>query len=255
MTTKDNRTLIVRIGRSTLTFIIGEGNAEAISYDMKSGMSVAANLREAFKVLPAINGRWTKGYLLADTQPMPVPDSEYTPADADLLYRHTFSGHERDTILSITVEALHAVVLFAIDKDLQTVMGDHCDEVDYLPTPLPVWRRIGRQGDGNRETLYGYFHDDKMDVFAFRKHRFRFCNSFSATHSHDALFYLLSVFTQLGMKGERDELVLLGSDSHLQWVEEQLKEYVKRSRRMSAGDLGLSDDHLPTDTALLLQQI
>ena len=259
MTAKEHRTLTIRIGRSTLTFITEDAQTASDTptttrYDMKGGMSVSANLRDAFKTQPSLSGRWSHARVLADVPAMLVPESEYHSNDAALLYRHAFSGHERDSIMSTQMDDLHAVVLFAIEKDLQTVMDDHCDHVTFLPVSLPVWRHFGQQPDGNRETLYGYFHDDKVDVFGFRKHRFTFCNSFSAANSHDALFYLLSAFTQLGMKGERDELVLSGSAPHLAWVEEKLKTYVKRTRLVDRADIGQSEGTLPADTALLLQQ-
>lgn len=258
MATTDKQTLTIRIGRSTLTFACTEAagappTTTPITYDMKGGMSVAANLREAFKTLAALHRHWAHAHVLADVQAMAMPESEYHAGDADLLFGHTFSGHERETVMSTHLEALHAVVLFGIGTDLQTVVADHCSEADYQPVTLPVWLHLGRQADGLRATLYGYFHDDKLDVFAFRQQRFRFCNSFSATHPHDALFYLLSAFTQLGMKAERDTLVVLGTAPHAQWVEEQLKDYVKRSRHLGAADLGIADSHLPLDMALHLQ--
>ena len=45
---------------------------------------------------------------------------------------------------------------------------------------------------------------------AFRKHRLRFCNSFHADDTQDAVFYIMSVWQQLAMR-PTDILVITGN--------------------------------------------
>ena len=95
------KTLILRIGPDALTFLSSdiEGQPFIKTYEMKGGMSVAANLREAFKTLPMLGGTWEKVTVLADVPTMLVPEEEFDAADTDLLFSHAFSGHERDVKL------------------------------------------------------------------------------------------------------------------------------------------------------------
>lgn len=225
------KTLILRIGHDTLSFLSPDNGGESplfLSYEMKGGMSAAANLREAFKMLPALAGEWDKATVLADVPAMLVPEEEFDATDGDILFSHTFSGYEKDVKLHYPIESLRAVALLAVERDVQTAINDHCKEVDYLPVALPLWQFLGQQSDGARLRLYGYFHDGKADIFCFAKQRFRFCNTFSAGHAHDAQFYLLSTFTQLGMKGDRDEVMVMGTTPYLKWVADSLRPFVSR---------------------------
>ena len=252
------KTLTLRIGQDALAFLSSdiEGQSSFKTYEMKGGMSVAANLREAFKTLPLLADKWEKATILADVPVMLVPEEEFDPTDADILFAHTFSGHERDEKKYYRMESLRTVALYVVERDVQTVVSDHCGEVIYLPSTLPLWLHLGQQAGGPRQRLYGYFHDGKADIFSFSKQRFRFCNTFSAVHAHDALFYLLSTFTQLGMKGDRDEVMVMGSTPHLKWVTDSLRAYVSRvstgDAKMLQIDNNISSD-LPLDICAFLQ--
>ena len=222
--------------------------------DMKGGISVSANLREAFKTLPLLQKRHAKATVLIDTATMLVPDEEFDTDEASAIFDHAFSGYEQDAKLYCEMPRLHTVALFAVNKDIQTVLNDHFDQVEYMPVCLPVWQQFSQREDGPRQRLYCYFHDDKLDIFAFSKHRFKFCNTFSATHSHDALYYLLSAFTQLGLKAERDEVILSGVTPHQKWIIDHLSKYVDRSSIFKTLNQTLPDT-FPLDLHLLSDEL
>lgn len=50
-----------------------------------------------------------------------------------------------------------------------------------------------------------------MSIFAFDKHRFRFCNTYSATRAQDSVYYMLYVWQQLQMDADKDELYIAGA--------------------------------------------
>lgn len=225
------RVLVVRIGRGTLVFIAsepGERPAPPLQVEMKDGVSASSHLRDAFKSQQFLSGTFDRAIVLVDAPTMLVPEDEFVESDADLLFNHTFTGHECDVKCHAPIEQLHAISLFAIEKDIQTVLSDHARRCSFLPVCLPVWEHYGRQSSITRQRLLGYFHDGKIDIFCTSGNRFKFCNAFSATHSHDTLYFLLNTFTQLGLKASRDEVVLLGSVPHQQWIADHLGKYVER---------------------------
>ena len=225
------RELCIRIGRSALIFQPTENGVASnppLVVEMLGGVSPSANLRTAFKH-PQLDGMsFDRCTVLTDSPTMLVPDDEFRPEDAATLFDHCFTGHERDNKRHAALETLHAVVIFALDKDLETVVCDHAPDALFLPVCHPVWEHFGRQSSGPRQRLHGYFHDGKVDVFCLSGNRVKFCNTFSATHSHDALYFLLSAFSQLGMQATRDEVVLIGSTPHQQWISNNLSKYVER---------------------------
>ena len=243
------RVLEVRIGRGTLVLIATEPGSRPtppIQVEMKDGASVSSHLRDMFKSEKLLSGVFDNAVVLADAPTMLVPEDEFEESDADQLFNHTFTGHERDVKCHTPLEHLHAIALFAIEKDIQTVLSDHARRCTYLPVCLPVWEHYGRSSSITRQRLHGYFHDGKIDIFSTSGNRFKFCNAFSATHSHDTLYYLLNAFTQLGLKPSRDEVVLLGSVAHQQWIADHLGKYVEHIVVEP-----LPDKTLPLDLTLL----
>ena len=242
--------LHIRIGRSTLIFQSTENgiaNTPPHVVELRGGVSASANLRTAFKQPPLDGVHFDRCTVLVDSPTMLVPDDDFRPEDAAILFDHCFTGHERDHKCHAAREALHAVALFALDKDLETVVADHASTSLFLPVCLPIWEHFGRQTSSPRQRLHGYFHDGKVDIFCIAGNRFKFCNAFSATHSHDTLYFLLSVFSQLGMKATRDEVVLLGATPHQQWITDNLEKYVERVTVTPT-----TDETLPLDLSLLL---
>ena len=241
--------LLVRIGRGNLVFIAKDATGKTcppLIVEMKGGVSASSHLRDAFKSHDLLREPFGSGVVLVDAPTMLIPEESFNAGDADLLFNHSFSGHERDAKCHTPLENLHVVTLFALGKDIQTVIGDHVASCTYLPVGLPVWERYGRQTHATRQRLYGYFHDGKVDIFCTSGNRFKFCNAFSATHSHDTLYFLLNAFTQLGLKSSRDEVVVLGSTPHQQWISDNLAKYVEHVVVEP-----LPDDTLPLDLYLL----
>ena len=70
-----------------------------------------------------------------------------------------------------------------------------------------------------------------MSVFSFEQHRIHFANTFDAVHAHDALYYIMFVWKQLGFSQEEDVLYLLGTMPHADWLATRLKTYVRRIER------------------------
>ncbi len=251
--------ILFRIGNSTISFLPLETDGPShdyISLDIKGGMSVSANLREAFKTHPQLSTPYDKAQVLVDTSTILIPEDEFAKDEASILFDHTLSGHLNEPKLHCVLGNHRAVAVFAVNKDIQTVMADHFKEVVYQPVGLPVWQLCSPHTDLARQRLYGYFHDSKVDVFCLNGHRFKFSNTFSAVHSHDALYYLLYAFRELGLKADRDEVALLGSTPHMKWIEDNLKQYVGRTLKEEEAVGSIQETawpQMPLDMRCILQ--
>ena len=85
-----------------------------------------------------------------------------------------------------------------------------------------------RSYTGTHQKLYGYFHDRHLEVFSFGNNRFKFCNSYTVNNSNNALYYLLSVWKQLGLVPEHDELHLVGDMPDDEALMNEARQFVKR---------------------------
>ncbi len=242
----DRGRLIIRVGIDTLSVaVVGESASSLEAYEQlqtKSGLSAAANLREAFLHSEILRQRYATAYVMTDSPTMLVPMDEYDRAEAALLYDHTFSGSEQQLKIGSVMTDLHAVAVFSIDRDLKALTDKHFTESHHLPVCLPLWRHLNQRGySPGRQRLYGYMHGDRLEVFRFQQNRFKFCNSFTAVQAQDALYFLLYVFRQLAMDANHDDIYVIGDIPRKKWLTDHLHEYVRNVVPADASDLGLNE--------------
>jgi hypothetical protein len=133
------------------------------------------------------------------------------------MYNHSFpQKQQQDSVFFNVLPDLNAVAVFALNKDLKMVLDDNFAEVKLMTALTPVWKYLHRRSfTGVRNKLYGYLHDQKLDIFAFHQNRFKFYNQFDVTRQQDALYFLLYVWKQLLLSAEQDELHLVGDTEGL----------------------------------------
>ena len=224
--------LTIRIGRHTLSFsAVDANNANGIvfePYTVRSGISMAANLREAFKEIDLAANGWSRAMVLIDSPVLMMPVDEFRDNLKETLYRHTIMGHDGETVMSVVLPSLNAVAVYSINKDLKLVLDDHFSDVRFTHVCAPVWEHLYRRSfTGVRQKLYAYFHDKRLDVFSFQQNRFRFTNSFDTNLVPDAVYFMLNVWKQLAFDNRRDELHLVGELPERDALTQELRSFIQ----------------------------
>lgn len=225
--------MTIRIGRGTLSFAVPSDDDETIVFEpyvVKSGISMAANLREAFKHADLLLEHPRRARVMVDADALMVPVEMFQEQTIDDMYRHAFPSHEQDQVFYNVLPDLNAVVALSMNKDLRLVIDDHFKEVKLIAAVSPVWRHLHQRSfTGMRQKLYGYFHEKQLDIFCFQQNRFKFCNSFAANRAHDSLYFLLYVWKQLQLQPEHDEMHIVGDIPNQEWLVEELKNYLQNA--------------------------
>lgn len=242
---------IIRIAQGSLSFArIGEGKSNEIvyeSYDMNRSISLVANLREAFQTSDLLKGGDEEALVLVDSNQLLIPESEFAEEQTDTLYEHTFTETNNEVKLFDELPALNVKVVYSLNKDLKHLIEEHFSNVCYSSLCVPVWNAFyHRTGNSPQRKLFGYFHDKKLEVFAFSQKRFKFCNTYAVTHVNDVLYFLLFVWEQLAFDQEKDELFIAGSVPNEEWLAAQLRRYIQRVSFVSSGS-----ESVPYDISLL----
>jgi hypothetical protein len=205
--------MTIRVGHGTMSFSMpdAEGNILFEPYVVKSGVSIAANLREAFKTSDFLMSAPNKARVLIDGQVMLVPIDQFDESQMQSLYEYTFPGSRQSVMTYNVLPDLNAVAVFEVNKDLRLVLEDHFADVQLISAVTPVWRHLHQRSyTGIHQKLYGYFHEQRLDIFCFQQNRFKFANSYEIRHHRDAIFFLLYVWKQLKLNVRTDELHLVG---------------------------------------------
>ena len=227
--------LTIRFCRNNMAFAVGDPQENGMlvyePYEMNMGISVAANLREAFKVSELLQSGYKRLLAEIDTPVMLMPIDDFGTQDIETLYHHTYHRQGNEEILSSILPDLNAIAVFAINKDLKLVIDDHFKDIRIQPLMQSVWTHLYRRSyAGPRRKLYAYFHEKRMEVFSFQQNRFRFSNSYEATNEHDALYYLLYIWKLTGMDVEKDELYIVGDIHYQDWLIDKIKQHLKFCR-------------------------
>ena len=184
--------VVVRISSDSLSFsTIVDGEVVFEAYPLNASISMAANLREAVKgkVQPA------NGLVVIDSPVMMIPVDLFLEEQKEELYLHTFTKQEQQAVMHYVLPDLNCVAVFSVRKDVLTVLRDTFTELTFMPAIAPVWRHLHQRSyTGQHQKLYAYFHERRVEVFAFAQNRFKFCNSFAANNPNDALYYMLAVW-------------------------------------------------------------
>ncbi|MBR1409817.1 MAG: DUF3822 family protein [Prevotella sp.] len=233
---------IIRIGSNTLSFTtLDAASAEhPIKYQpyvVRGGISMSANLREAFKTGEYVDDEASKVQVVIDSPSLLMPIEQFDESEIETVFSYSYpAGQEKRVVMYNVLPDLKAVCLFAINKNLDTVIRDRFDdEVSFIHAMTPVWRQLHQRSfTGHRNKLYGYFHAKHLDIFSFQQNRFKFCNSFDATHAHDALYFLLYVWKQLRLESEHDELHILGDIPEQDWMVQELKRFLHNAYVINA---------------------
>ena len=238
----DAKKTIIRIGRNTLSFTTLDANSTEQPivyrpYVVRGGISMSANLREAIRTPEVLNEETIKAQVLIDTPSLQVPVEQFDEAEKEKLFEYSYpAGQEKHVVMHNVIPDLKAVCLFAVNKNVTTVLGDRFDAgVDYIHSLTPVWRQLHQRSfTGHRNKLYAYFHSKQLHIFSFQQNRFKFCNSFDAAHAHDALYFMLYVWKQLRLEPEHDELHILGDIPEEEWLLQELKRFLHNAYAINA---------------------
>lgn len=228
----NNKRLIIRLSPASLSFSTTSGGEVAFErYALKNSISLAANLREALRSVPMLQEEYSRVVVMVDSPVLLIPTDVYHQEEQEMLYRYSFTEQEQQLVLHYILPELNTVAIFSLHKDLRTVLSDRFgDSLRVQPLMATVWSHLYQKNfTGPRQKLFSYFHDKKLEVFAYGQNRFKFCNAFAASNDiNDALYYLLSVWKQLGMEPVEGELHLYGDIPNRDALTNEARRYVKR---------------------------
>ncbi len=215
MNTNKSPRMTIRVSQGSLAFAIAEkDNQEQVAYrpyTIKSGVSIAANLREAFKTESELLQSTPRARVLVNVPVLLLPIEEYEEPHNETLYMHSFPDTEGCAIMSNVLPDINAVAVFAVNKDLMTVVHDHYEDVKFMPLMQPVWHYLHKRSFiGIHRKLFAHFHDNQLELFSFERNRFVFSNRFDVKHTKDALYFILFVWKELALDQQKDELYLSG---------------------------------------------
>lgn len=233
--TASNARLIIRIGMSSLSFSTNSlEQVEWATFPLNSGISMAANMREALRSQPLAAAHYQRVLAMVDTPVLMVPIDLFHEDQVEMLYCHAFGPSQQKVVRYTVFSDLNCVAVFTVGRDLSMVLTDRYGNVRFIPVAAPVWRHLHQRSyTGPHNKLYAYYHDRRLEVFSFGDNRFKFYNSYVVNNQNDALYYLLAAWKQAGLQAEHDEMYLAGELPDSDALTEEARKFVKRVFRIN----------------------
>ena len=181
------------------------------AYVLKSGIDQASQVKAILENTEVVPTDCQEATILVDSEVMLVPNDEYEASAIAEMYDQTITGHTQDEKLAASVDVLSSMAVFPLKRETHQVLSQRFGTLHIHPTMWSLWCHfLSTDQHLHRNPLYGYFHDNHLDIFRFQHERFRFYNRFAVEQAPDALYFLLYVWRQLGMDAETDHMVLIG---------------------------------------------
>lgn len=224
--------LIIRISKDSLSFAMDCGDEEGICFEpyaMKSGISIAANLREAFKTSDLLSRAGSKATVLVDSPTLIMPLEDFQEDEVEEQYAMTYPSLKGMSVETCVLPAFRNMVAFAVEKDVKTVLCDNFEKVKLRSLMISVWEFLQRRnGAANNKKLYAYFHDGKIDICSFHRNRFTFANTFDADNIQNEMYYILGAWKLIGAKAANDDLFMCGKIDNREQLTAELKNFLAR---------------------------
>ena len=231
--------LTIRICGHTMTFA-APGDAGTIVYEpyhVKSGVSMSANLRQAFNESSLLAGGHRGVVVTTDARVVLVPDEKVSADAAAGLCAYTFGDDSSREVLSTPLRQESAVAVYGVNRDLMTVLGDNFESVTIVPLMQAVWKHFHRRSfSAQHRRMFAYLNGKTLELSLFRHHRFDFCNRFVTPDAPDALYPLLNAWRQTGLKHDTDELIVAGDSALCQPLLDMAREYLRNVTPVDAAE-------------------
>jgi hypothetical protein len=208
--------LSIRIDADGFSFALfnrqGE-NITCVDAPVNEALSLTANLVQAFRQTEWLSNRFEEvNVLIVDRRFTLLPLEFFEDEQVQQLFYYNFSRQDNEQVCYNILKNNNAVVLFGIDQTLYDLFREHhpgCRFYAQASALIEAFTARSRTNAARR--LYACLHSRAIDLYAFRSGMLLLANSFECRLAADRLYYILSVWQQLGFDPQNDELYLCGN--------------------------------------------
>ena len=235
--------LSIRLHADGLSFFgyrPANGRVACETYPYVPGKDPIETLREALD--QSAIARWEGDRLmtcaLTQSPAMQVPLDCFHKEEAHALYRLTYSSGERKGKVYYNIlPHLEVAQIFTIDNEAEKILCQRFPGIRFYHSHTMILEKMWMLEKQGARRLYACFLEKEMFVFAYREQRLAYANSFQSDVLENAVYFLLSVWKNLGMDAQADECVLLGGHVIKPHVAQILSRYLAHVEELCATDV------------------
>lgn len=177
-------------------------------------------------------------YGLVDSPAMQVPLEYFRKEDANAFYRLTYTREKYGKTYYNILPHLEIAQIFAIDLEIEQVLSQYFPNIKFYHSHAMMLEKISLLERKDKPRLYVYFHEQDIFIFHYQDQRLKYANTFfSGTTADNAVYFILSVWKNLGLDMQNGECMLIGESEIKQSAAQYLSKYLHHVKNTATTDI------------------
>ena len=238
----DNRTLSIRISTDGFCFCSYipsvPDSLKYFFYKTEKDLTLTANLQKGVELCPFVSGseRYDIKVIVESDEFTTIPVEFDDKQCYKTYYRHCFPKNDnRVEIVANRLNAQGVTLLFPVEKALYEhlqKMGD----VTYYSSISILLGLMTRKPVEEKRYMLAFYQGNLAMYISMQDGILQLANAFRSDSGQDGIYYLLSIWKELGLSQEDDALYLCG-DSSVEANIMTIGRFIKRNKRLNANAL------------------
>ena len=159
-----------------------------------------------------------------------VPSPLFNRDQARMYFEFNHVADKREEINFCRLKKEDAYLVFAAPSPVCEAVTGRFRQAVFFHQGFALLEILLRQASTNQPSVAVCLHGNFLDIAVAEKKKLKIYNTFSYTHEHDMLFFILYIYEQLKLNQEEDELILSGEISKTSEHYFLLRRYLKKIR-------------------------
>lgn len=180
--------------------------------------------------------------VVIDSDSTCIPMDEFRQEDLDALYKQVFSQSDvaQNKVCHTVIEQLGVVEAFTVPQKVYDLVMEHFPTAIITNSYATVMQRVAsfcQRRNPASQPLFAYVQNDQLFIFSIFADALLFANSFTIEKEQNALFFLLSVWKELGLDVRENYCFIGGDPTPTQRLIEEARNYLLHVEQMNSVDL------------------
>ena len=165
--------------------------------------------------------------LVANDRFTNIPQELFDNDHINDIFYFNHSKQANETLLWNKAHESQNITIFSLDKSAFQLLKTYYPEANFYSHHYLLSEYFAAKSRfGNTRKVYASFSSNRLYIYCYERGNFLMTNTFETRHFEDRLYYLFSVWKQLDLDQQRDELFLTGILIDKESLMKQLKKYI-----------------------------
>lgn len=209
------------------------------------GEEAAQALRNTLSGVSLSRYEYNKVRAIALTPSTTIPAGEVSESEYEATYATVYPQADLQTnkVLGVSCPSLGVTELFVLPCDLHEALLQSFPSIELTCTQACLMQHameIVATQSTTEPSLYAHIQQDSLHILSIHDGQLRFANTFPADNLQNALFFLLSVWKELGYDAKQQNCIVSGNRYLSAQFSELVSKYILHLQRIEIADVALS---------------